>query len=247
MIEQAALNLQRQGYSLVLLKEGTKEARFSGYQKRSPPTRAEIQHWMRREKLNIGILLKGLTIIDIDGPDGQKWADDNGLVSPMETVTSRGFHRFFQGRAVETNVIQYRAKMVDILVNGFITAPPSWIAKNEWRYQWKSAPVPRSELPTIPEGIITVPKREIILSNHPALTRPSVIRNPEKYVLSVTSHQGSFGSRGLVRAVLILRDAGKTMQEAFAYLKEVWNQPPRVVPPWSDHEIAKCIERHYQL
>lgn len=101
--------------------------------------------------------------------------------------------------------------------------------------------------PLIPKGIIVPPAKPIVLRDYPVLDRQSVIRNPEKYVLSIESHQGSHGSKGLVRAVLIMRDAGRTMNQTFEYLRDVWNKPPRVIPPWGDREIAHAIERHFQL
>src|SRR5205814_3733632 len=77
--------------------------------------------------------------------------------------------------------------------------------------------------------------------------RASAIVCPEKYVLSIESHQGSNGSAGLVRAGCVMRDAGRTPDETLEYLLTVWNQPPRVTPPWSSREIAYAVRRHFNL
>jgi hypothetical protein len=50
----------------------------------------------------------------------------------------------------------------------------------------------------------------------------------------------------LVRAVRILRDAGRTPQQAFDFLATIWN-PRCAMPPWSANELSYAIRRHYRL
>lgn len=73
------------------------------------------------------------------------------------------------------------------------------------------------------------------------------IKNPFEYVLKIESIQGSGGSKGLVRAVCVLRDAGVPPAQALSFLVSTWNQQPtRVVPPWSEADILRAIKRHYE-
>jgi hypothetical protein len=62
-------------------------------------------------------------------------------------------------------------------------------------------------------------------------TRASRIVCPEKYALSIESHQGANRSAGLVRTIAVCRDASRTPQETLDFLVTEWNFPPRVSPP----------------
>ena len=79
------------------------------------------------------------------------------------------------------------------------------------------------------------------IGNRPAAQGP--IRFPEAYCLRVPSVQGQNGSRGLVRVVCVLRDAGRTRADIVAFVRDVWG-PACCVPPWTETEIRHCIDRH---
>ncbi len=69
------------------------------------------------------------------------------------------------------------------------------------------------------------------------------IRFPEQYCLRIESVQGQNGSRALVRVVCLLRDAGRSPEQIFEFVKQVWG-PACCRPEWSDREIRHCIDRH---
>lgn len=72
----------------------------------------------------------------------------------------------------------------------------------------------------------------------------SGIRNPEAYCLKIESIQGQNGSKGLVRVVCILRDAGRTAEQAFDFIMNHWN-PVCARPKWSAKEVMHAINRHF--
>ena len=154
--------------------------------------------------------------------------------------------------------IRFLGMPIDLLTGErYAVGPPSIVNGKPYELRKGKGWVAIDALPTFPSHLLEEhEKQETPNVNKPVLnvsgivnrTRGPVtrlVRNPEAYVLHVVSHEGNNGSAGLVRAVCVFRDAGKTAQETFDYLTKVWNQPPRVVPPWSDKEIAHCVRRHF--
>jgi hypothetical protein len=75
------------------------------------------------------------------------------------------------------------------------------------------------------------------------LTRGQV-RNVDAYLSRIESIQGQAGSRGLIRACAVCRDAGLTETEAMGKLM-LWNSGPTVNPSWSTEELARAVTRTY--
>jgi len=70
------------------------------------------------------------------------------------------------------------------------------------------------------------------------------VRSVERYVMQIESIEGQGGSKGLVRAAAVCRDAEMSESEATILLLR-WNQSERVRPAWSEKEIARAITRVY--
>lgn len=69
------------------------------------------------------------------------------------------------------------------------------------------------------------------------------VRNVDAYLARIESVQGEGGSRGLVRAAAVCRDAG--LPEAVAMEKLIcWNRGAN--PPWSMEELGRAVTRVYR-
>lgn len=253
----AVSSLYRTGYDPILLRYGTKAAAFREWQK-APMDRSTLHIHLRRQRFNVGILLSSpgkrgppLCVLDKDGPSEEMDAllKTHGIQSPMQILTSKGVHLYFQMPDTVKEVrsrIKFLGLPLDVKVTGYTVAPPSWVSSSEWRYTYQTPLVSSHDLPLLPESFVELlnkEKKPVVRGE--AQRTNGRIGNPAKYVLRIESIQGANGSAGLVRAVCVLRDAGWPPQQTFDYLVSEWNKEPRVTPPWSEIEIARCVERHF--
>lgn len=202
-----------------------------------------------------------VVVIDRDARDAATWRilQKQGLHrANMQTETASGnWHLWFrldgEIEGVRTKIkllVEGRKIPVDVKATGYVLLPGSSIDGRQYRFrEGKGLKRPEDLLP-LPDSMLELIRGERepetpTLSRRRGVSRGE-IRNPEAYVLRVESHQGSNGSSGLVRAVCVMRDAGRSAQETFDFLKSDWNQPPRVTPPWSVQEIEHAIRRHYK-
>ena len=256
MLYEAALQLQKTGYEPVVLRWGTKAASFREWQKRGPLTRLELRQHFRRRLHNVGIWLREvrgpplrLLVLDLDDAEAVAWADGQGLVSPMASVTSGGEHRYFVTDVIGRNVQRWRGMAADLLVNGYATCPPSWFADAEHRYRWKNGLVPPEGLPRFPGELLQEePGPRPAIRSIAAATQRRIERrivDPVAYAMRVESVQGAGGSRGLVRFLCILRDGGVPADEAWDALLR-WNASEKVSPPWDvETELRRAFRRHF--
>jgi hypothetical protein len=253
----AALAMIDHGYDVTLLAAGTKKPWRKGWNE-SPVQRAEVDYWMRRYPLNYGALLRGLVVLDRDGRSKATMAfwKEHKITSPLEVRTKRGMHAYFR---LPDTVREVRSRMkwlglgLDVKLTGCVVGVGSTIAETGWTYRLKARKclVPKADLPPLPDSLVALlnaeklePARAMPSFGSPGVARGPV-RQPEAYCLRIESHQGANGSAGLVRAVCVLRDAGRSVHEALEFLTREWNVPPRVTPPWSEAEVAYAVRRHF--
>ena len=213
----------------------------------------------------VGITRCGIrvAVIDRDARDAATWRilQRHGLHrANMQTETASGNWHLWVRLAEEIEGLSTRIRLVvdgekvpiDVKATGYVLLPGSVIDGREYKFRSEKLGLKRPEelmpLPASFAELLTErPKVTVMIARAagPVRARASRIVCPEKYVLSIESHQGSNGSAGLVRAVSVMRDAGRTPAETLEYLLTVWNQPPRVTPPWSSREVEHAIRRHY--
>jgi hypothetical protein len=253
---RAALEALASGYEVVLLKEGRKEPWRTGWNERVMEA-TEVDYWMRRYPLNYGILLRGLCVLDKDGRSKRTtdFLKGHRARSPMEVRTYRGTHIYLRLPAVVQHIrtrIKWLGLGLDVKCTGCVVGPGSQIAESGWTYRFKSGKrlVPKDHLPEVPNSISDLLQAE---NSPPATTPPfsaeqaarrGPVRHPEAYVLTIRSIQGQNGSGALVRAVCVMRDAGRSALETVEYLSRVWS-PACAVPEWSEAEIGYAVRRHF--
>ena len=144
------------------------------------------------------------------------------------------------------NRVKVKGEPIDIRTDGGVAVlPPSETKRGA--YSWLGAGLnPMAELPVARVGWTRERTRKKVRAavagtcDFPPGVGP--IRNPERYCLRIASVQGQNGSRALVRVVSVMRDAGRTPDQIFAFVKTVWG-PACCRPEWSEREIRYCIER----
>jgi len=245
-------------YRLVVLKRGTKVPYRNDWPNLNPDA-MEVGWHIDKFDCNYGVLLNGLAVIDVDRtpasrPIFDKMRKERVWHSPLETGTFKGRHVFTK-LADQTGEVKSRIRALgfpwDWKLTGCVVGPGSHIEETGWTYQLLTKEiVPPDVLPAFPVEWLKEVKQTPAkpLSNAVGIIRDSLsaIACPEKYILKIESIQGCNGSAGLVRAVCVMRDAGRSAQETFDYLMAVWNQEPRVSPLWSAGEIRYCVERHFK-
>ena len=244
------------GYQFLLLKPQSKSPERREWQKQFMDPH-ELAWWLRQDRrFNLGVLMRAprgppLLVVDRDSRDKQTWdwLRKNRLRSPMEVETCSGnwhvYMRLPEGVTDVRTRIKFLGMPVDLLMGDrYCVFPPSIVGK-PYKFRDAKGLVPIDQLPVFPVEILKEPVPQRKTFSEESRLASNGIRNVERYVLKIESHQGSNGSAGLVRAVIRMKEAGRSAQQTFEYLSEVWNKEPRVTPPWSHEEIARCVSRFF--
>jgi hypothetical protein len=219
LMGDAAVQVMRSGYPIVLLRQGTKAPSFKAWNSRPPMTRVEVQTHTRRRVHNIGIdLREGLMVADCDTPEMLEWVLREFGETPTLARTSRGFHAYYRRAFEMRNRIHYLGKPLDLLVT-VATAPPSWISKTEFRYEWARF-APAKDLPEIKEEQIReepkpkTPCSKIVIEDvrtcryAAAALRSEVQRvaSAQEGTRNATLNRAAFSLGSLVATGLLMRD-----------------------------------------
>ncbi len=243
MLEQA-IQYQRLGYDVCLLKPQTKRLAFK--QGLRPFVQSELRYWFRRRRFNLGILLGDVVVIDVDDDSVIDWVQEHGLDNtPMIAASPRGMHFYHQVQEPIRTQIKYLKLPLDIKATGYIVAPPSELDSGV-TYTWLEGPVPKEQLP-----VVKIPKNSpdlVPTTSHEnsegwsgQVTQEGQIQNPRAYCLTIPSIQGQNGSKALMRCCYICLSNGMTPSETFEFLFREWN-PLQAVPEWSEKEIRHALE-----
>jgi len=103
-----------------------------------------------------------------------------------------------------------------------------------FQYEYLIGDIDTCEFPPLPSELVPPPR--------PGISRN--VRDAARYVMMIDSIQGKEGSRDLVRACAILRDAGFTEAQAMIVLLK-WNASGKAQPPWSPDELARACSNTY--
>lgn len=120
----------------------------------------------------------GLSVVDLDGPEGIASGRRLGLSSPISTLTGNGEQLFYADpEGLLSNSVKKLATGVDIRGNGgYIVLPPS-LHPGGKRYAWKTAPLSRTALPRLPALFVAPP------SSSPGMTKPlTTLRKPSDWI-----------------------------------------------------------------
>lgn len=256
------MNTPRDNYELALLGDamghrfipvapGTKVplVKWKPFQQEKP-TAEQYARWFQGTRNNIALLCGDLVVVDCDSPEKVASVIDRCGDTPHKVRTpGGGMHLGYRARAGVplSNMVKVKGEPIDLRVRGGLEIIPNSSVDGR-PYAWLGPGL-------LPVSALPVFKATWTRTRKPRRTRPAAdaptgspaesgrIRFPEAYCMRIESVQGQNGSRGLVRVVCVMRDAGRTPNDIFAFVKTVWG-PARCKPEWSDREIRHCIDRH---
>jgi hypothetical protein len=241
------------GHAFVPCAPGTKVplVKWKHFQ-RERPTPQLYERWFRGTRNNIALLCAGMVLFDCDDPAAADLVLAACGPTPHRVATPRGGvhlgYRRPAGAALQ-NAVKVNGTAIDIRTNGGLEVIPNSVTE-KGAYSWLgSGLLPISDLPEadadwlLPEP--TPRPRQRTVGGDVFGEGKGRIKFPERYCLKIQSVQGQNGSRGLVRVVCILREAGRSPGQIFDFVTQVWN-PACARPEWSEAEIRHCIQRHCQ-
>ena len=248
---ERAVDLARLGYKLVVVRPGSKAPLMKGWQT-TEYTHDELCRLFADPRLNVGIRTGGdLVVLDIDTSEPEKveWVRERVGDTPMKVRTpSGGQHWYFGTRksVAYGNGVKLRGEPFDLRWDGTQAVCPWSRNSAGTAYQWAGPVLPVAELPKFRVSSLREYKRrkvqKLVRSEFPP--GEGRIKFPEKYCLTIRSVQGQNGSGDFWRVVCILHEARRTREQAFDYLRSVWN-PACAEPIWSDREINHALDRRY--
>ena len=237
----AAIQLQSADYPVIPLVYGEKRPAFKGWNARAPLTRFEVQHHFRRRIYNLGIdLRQGLLVADCDTPEMLGEVLDRFGTTPAIAKTSRGFHAYYRRTFEMGNKIHFEGKPLDLLTQ-YAVAPPSWITKTDFRYEWvkfaEAGALPEFPKPEAPPRIVTSGVR---------IKGTYQKERARRYIAKIESIEGRGGDSALFKvACAVCQKFGLDEATALALIQE-WNET-NAQPPWGMDRLRYKVSQALKL
>ena len=200
-----------------------------------------IEKWLCDGRHNYGILCDRIAVIDADTAELVAWWQEHMPETPWRVRTPRGGVHFYYASVpgLRNAVKAHRGWDIRAGGRGYVVGFGSLVAGTEYQLLGEATldlpPFDPAWLPAVPATSLASPGRAI-----PPRGR---IRDLRAYIRRILSIQGQRGSDACFRVACVLRDEGKTSEEALQYMLE-WNQQC-AVPPWSIAELQRKIRDAY--
>jgi hypothetical protein len=238
MIE-SALRVARLGLRIHPLRR--KHAILEDWPARASSDCDTIRSWLANGEQNYGIVCDLVAVIDTDSAELTAWWEKNMPPTPWRVRTPRGgMHFYYLSVLGLRNAVKARRGW-DVRAGGrgYVAGAGSLVDGKAYELLGEETldlpPFDPAWLPT--EGVQPV--------TLPAAVKPAraKIRNLRSYIRRIVSIQGQRGSDACFRVACLLRDEGKTPDEALEYMLE-WNRQC-AIPPWTVKELIHKIRDSY--
>lgn len=235
-MEHPALTAAGLGYPVAIVRKGEKVPLHKNFPERHVGA-AELE-WYLRHGFNWGIVLRDLVVADLDGesPEIASWVRRWGLVSPFETTTRRGSHRYFRLPALTEDVrsrLHASGLPADILTGRRVAiGPGSVVAGHHYALADGAVIVAPETLPVFPAELLRWQREEVRATAAAVVAMPDgrAQRYVDRFEASV---QGSHGSRALIVALLkILTLCGGDAARAWDLAR--YFNATKCSPPWDE-------------
>lgn len=162
-ILKEALTLLRLGYSVIPVKERSKEpaVMWQKYQKERA-SEEQVRQWFEKSSLNLGVVcgaISNLAVLDFDGEKGLAYLNYSQLSSTLVSITGKGKQLWYRTSS-ETKIGNSVCKISDGVdvrgEGGFVVAPPS-IHPNGRRYRFLNVPMETALLLDFPVSLLQSP------------------------------------------------------------------------------------------
>ena len=161
MSAPAALALTDAGYAVVPLVPATKRPAVGWRDRAGPATRRALSVWFRDGRRGVGVLTGGpsggLTVLDLDGHEAERWAAGAGLPHGAEVRTARGRHLWYRtppGVTLPSGTAVLGVRGLDLRAAGGYVVAPDTVHPSGRPYEWTRAPWDRPP-PPLPERLLT--------------------------------------------------------------------------------------------
>jgi RecA-family ATPase len=138
--EDAAHEYLEKGFPVIPLRGKKPLIKWERYQHELPTHEDITKWWSEFPNANVGIVtgaISKLVVVDMDGPEGEAWVDNNMPRTSVYQKTGKGKHAIYKypGYKVSNSVKEIHPE-VDIKGDGgYIVAEPS-VHENGTKYQW---------------------------------------------------------------------------------------------------------------
>lgn len=123
-------------------------------------TPEEVKEWfLKWPDANVGIVtggVSGVAVVDLDGTDGLKSANNLGLMSSIVSLTGNGKHLWYKNVGTIQNAVRLMPGVDVRGEGGYVVAPPS-IHESGRRYRFLTPFVSIGSLPQFPNNLATTP------------------------------------------------------------------------------------------
>jgi Bifunctional DNA primase/polymerase, N-terminal len=237
-MEDQAIELYEKGYSLVPLIPGTKRPFMDNWPEFELLPN-DIKRFFQTDH-NIGTKTgkpSNLVAVDVDKKDAaREFYRKHQSILKTVVETRKGAHFWFRhpGGEIGNGKHKYGDLRSD---GGQVVSPNSEVGGWKYRYVEGHELVRPEELPLFDFSLVEA----VAAKTH--LTR-ELVTNVEAYLSKIESIQGQYGSRGLMRAIYVCRDAGLSQAETMIRLVR-WNET-NSLPAWSDNELLRAVSNAYK-
>ena len=200
-----------------------------------------IRGWLADGEYNYGIVCDLVAVIDTDSAELTAWWEKNMSQTPWRVRTPRGgMHFYYRSVPGLRNAVKaHHGWDVRAGGRGYVVGAGSVVDGKEYKLHGEETlDLPSFDPAWLPAEVFEVPAL-------PPVTKPprGKVRDLQSYIRRIVSVQGQRGSDACFRVACVLRDEGKTPEEALEYMLE-WNQAS-AVPPWTVKELIHKIRDSY--
>lgn len=209
------------------------------------PTKELLEAWFADTRANVALICSGAVLFDCEDEETARLVIERTGDTPDKVRTpGGGIHLKFRKRkgVAVANQVKVKGLNFDFRTDGGVSLVPE-SETDKGRYTRIGEMTRLGDLPVAKIGWTRERVKRVLRAPEKYGPSNSRIRSPESYCLKIQSVQGENGSRNLVRVVCVMRDAGRTPQQIFAFIEDVWG-PACCRPQWSEKEILHAIHRH---
>jgi len=236
---ESALRAARLGLRIHPLRG--KHATLEDWPARASSDCDTIRGWLANGQQNYGIVCDLVAVIDTDSPELTAWWDNNMPPTPWCVHTPRGGKHFYylSVPGLRNAVKAHRGWDVRAGGRGYVAGAGSVVDGKAYELLGEET----LDLPPFdPAWLPAEPVEPLAL---PSVAKPprAKIRDLRAYIRRIVSVQGQRGSDAGFRVACVLRDEGKTPDEALEYMLECNGQC--AIPPWTVKELTHKIRDSY--
>ncbi len=200
-----------------------------------------IREWLGGGEHNYGIVCDLVAVIDTDSAELTAWWEKNMPETPWRVRTPRGgMHFYYRSVSGLRNAVKaHRGWDVRAGGRGYVVGSGSVVDGRTYELLGGET----LDLPPFDPAWLRAEAVEAAALPAAAKRASGKIRDLRSYIRRIVSVQGQRGSDACFRVACVLRDEGKTPDEALEYMLE-WNKEC-AIPPWTVKELIHKIRDSY--